>query len=218
MYNTRPGLLIGFHGCDVSRQQQLLHNSKVIPKSEKPFDWLGHGMYFWENNHDRALQWARDNRERGGTIKEPAVVGAAIDLGYCCDLLDDSFTKMVSVYYRLMATEYESIRKALPVNKDSASDHYKDRLIRFLDCATIEFMHEYARKQAAIEMKSRSAKTIKLFDSIRGAFLEGGEAYPGAGISAKAHIQICVRNPNCIKGFFLKRDETDFLQNELTRN
>ena len=42
-------------------------------------------------------------------------------------------------------------------------------------------------------------------DSIRAAFIEGEEIYPGAGFNEKTHIQICIRNPNCIKGFFLPR-------------
>lgn len=150
MYNTRPGLLIGFHGCDRLRQQELLQNSAIIPKSDKPYDWLGHGMYFWENNFERALQWAHDNKERGDGIKDPAVIGAVIELNYCCDLLDDSFIKMLSSFYKLMAKEYESIGKSLPVNKDAASDHHKDKLIRFLDCATIESSRQIRDKRQAL--------------------------------------------------------------------
>ena len=44
------------------------------------------------------------------------------------------------------------------------------------------------------------------FDSIRGVFFEGDELYPGAGFKEKDHIQICIRNPNCIKGYFLPRE------------
>lgn len=47
----------------------------------------------------------------------------------------------------------------------------------------------------------------KVFDSTRGVFTEGGPVFPGAGILEKSHIQICIRNPNCIKGFFLPRKE-----------
>ena len=47
------------------------------------------------------------------------------------------------------------------------------------------------------------------FDSVRGVFFEGEEIYPNASFRVKDHIQICVRNPNCIKGFFLPR-ELDF--------
>lgn len=48
--------------------------------SERPYDWLGHGIYFWENNHERAFQWAKDKKARG-EIKNPTVIGAILHLG-----------------------------------------------------------------------------------------------------------------------------------------
>lgn len=33
-------------------------------------------------------------------------------------------------------------------------------------------------------------------------FVEGGEAFPGSGIAAKSHVQIAVRNADCIRGLF----------------
>ena len=58
-----------------------------------------------------------------------------------------------------------------------------------------------------------SGKTTRIvrwyFDSLRAAFIEGERIYPGAGFYDKTHVQICVRNPNCVKGFFLPRKEQD---------
>jgi hypothetical protein len=34
------------------------------------------------------------------------------------------------------------------------------------------------------------------YDTVRGAFLEGEPAYPGAGFSRESHIQIAVRRPS----------------------
>ena len=47
------------------------------------------------------------------------------------------------------------------------------------------------------------------YDSIRGVFIEGGEVYPGSEFVEKTHIQICIVNPNCIKGYFkpMERNE-----------
>jgi hypothetical protein len=45
----------------------------------------------------------------------------------------------------------------------------------------------------------------RAFDSVRGVFWEGKPLYPNAGFAEKNHIQICVCNPNCIKGYFLPR-------------
>jgi hypothetical protein len=52
-YDIRPNLVIGFHGCLKSIAIKLIANQAIIKKSEKPYDWLGHGMYFWENNLER---------------------------------------------------------------------------------------------------------------------------------------------------------------------
>ena len=43
------------------------------------------------------------------------------------------------------------------------------------------------------------------YDTVRGCFLEGGPAFSGSKISKEAHIQIAVRNPDCILGVFRPR-------------
>ena len=213
MYNTRPGLLIGFHGCDKSRQQHLLQGPAIIPLSKEPFDWLGHGMYFWENNYDRALQWAESKKSKG-RIDEAAVIGAVLDLSYCCDLLDSKFISMLARYYRLLEIEYSALKKEIPSNKDYPCDPHGDKLMRFRDCATIEFMHKKIREQVRMDLISKGYTGYKIFDSVRGMFSEGGPAYEGAGFHVKSHIQMCIRNSNCIKGFFIKREEIDFVKKE----
>lgn len=70
MYDVKPNLIIGFHGCDAAVRDTLLQNPNDYKISQKSFDWLGHGLYFWENNYDRALQWAHD-KKRCGDIKNP---------------------------------------------------------------------------------------------------------------------------------------------------
>lgn len=72
--------------------------------------------------------------------------------------------------------------------------HCLDLLLRNLDCAVIQTIHQFNRDEGLAE-----------FDTVRGVFLEGDELYPNAGFREKNHIQIAVRNPNCIKGFFIPR-------------
>lgn len=68
-------------------------------------------------------------------------------------------------------------------------------MLRNLDCAVIETLH-----------KVREDEGLRAFDSVRGVFWEGNELYPQAGFREKNHIQLCIKNPNCIKGFFLPRE------------
>ncbi len=216
MYNTRPGLLIGFHGCEASTRDALLENPDTIKKSEKPYDWLGHGMYFWENNADRAFRWARDKKKRG-EIETPAVIGAVLDLGYCFDLIDSRFISMIKAYHALLVQTYKDLGQELPQNRDIKNDLHKDKILRELDCKVIEFMHDQIIHQVADDIKTQGYSEYKIFDSARGVFTEGGPAYTGAGIVEKTHIQICIRNLNCIKGFFLPRKEINFLKSSIPK-
>lgn len=150
-------------------------------------------MYFWENSPHRAAKYATELRDRG-KISQPAVVGAAIHLGACFDLLEQHSLDLLKGYHAAMAKTYETAGIALPKNTQ-ASPSDGDFLLRKLDCAVFQYMHS--------EM---SKKNRKAFDSIRGAFWEGQELYPSAGFKEKNHIQLCITNPNCIKGFFNPRD------------
>lgn len=210
MYDIKPNLIIGFHGCDESVCNALLTNPDNIKISKNPYDWLGYGMYFWENNYERAMQWAIDKQKRGA-IKKPAVIGALIQPGNCCDFLNAKYIQMLSVAYKMMVEEYGILGIQLPKNRDLLSDKHKDMILRELDCLAIEFMHERVLLDMQSEIKEKGYSNKDIFDSTRGAFLEGGPIYEGAGIYEKTHIQICIRNLNCIKGFFLPRKETDFL-------
>jgi hypothetical protein len=43
------------------------------------------------------------------------------------------------------------------------------------------------------------------FDTVRGFFVEGRELYPAAGFRELDHIQICVRSPQRVIGYFWPR-------------
>lgn len=213
MYDTRSNLIIGFHGTDKGTAEKLINQPNNIKLSEEPWDWLGHGFYFWENNEARALNWAKDRQRRKNLPEsDAAVVGAVIQLGYCCDLTDSRFTQLVRGFFLLMKDAYEKADKPMPANKDSQDDEHKDRLMRVLDCAVIQYMHSTIEEAYFQECASKGYSSLKLFDSVRGVFTEGGLIYDGAGIYAKSHIQLCIRNPNCIKGFFNPRTEVEFIK------
>ena len=80
MYSSRSNLILGFHGCEKSEQLKLISNPSYIKSSNESFDWLGHGMYFWENNPRRGLLWA-ELKMKAGKLIDPSVIGAVIDLG-----------------------------------------------------------------------------------------------------------------------------------------
>lgn len=209
MYRKRPNLTIGFHGCDLSVRNNLVSNPDKVKKSQEKFDWLGNGFYVWENNYARALKWAEDKKRRG-RINTPSVVGVVYQLDYCLDFTDSEFIELLPVYYGLMKSDLSVANKKNPVNKELPKDKYHDFIFRELDCAVIEYMHQKISEQIQSDIKENSFSEYRHFDSARGIFTEGGPIFEGAGIQSKNHIQVCIRNLNCIKGFFIPRKETKF--------
>ena len=191
MYSKPPNLVLAFHGCSKETCEAVLCGHQHLESSHNDYDWLGSGIYFWEQNLERGIDWASEQVERG-RFGEPAVVGAVIDLGHCLNLTDSRYIQLVAAEYELLAAECERLGRALPKNEGKSSD----KLARKLDCAVIEHLH------AGIEKSEKEGAALDPFDSVRGLFSEGAPIYPGAGIKEKTHVQICVRNPNCIKGYF----------------
>lgn len=195
MYSNLPNLIIGFHGCDETTYKNVLYKQERLKASHNSYDWLGGGIYFWENSLARAEEWAvsyckrYNERHPEEEHKKPAVIGAVICLGHCLDLTDYGSTDILKTGYEILKLELSLLGKQLPVNKDITGDN--DLLLRELDCAVIERIHQYNR-----EMKKRS------YDSVRGVFIEGKPVYKDSGIREKTHTQLCIVNPNCIKGYF----------------
>jgi len=198
MYSKRSGLVLGFHGCDESVRDKIIsQKSGSLKPSENLYDWLGNGVYFWENNYERALKYAEDLKKfperTTKPIKNPSVIGAVIDLGYCLDLMDSMFLKLLRDGYNLLVETQKEHGLAIPSNKTIRNKG--DLLLRDLDCAVIETIHQF----------NRIDKGRQEFDSVKGVFFEGKDLYPNAGFKEKNHIQIAIRNPNCIKGYFIPR-------------
>lgn len=178
-------IVLGYHGNTKTFVTALLDGTTRIvdwPASKNAYDWLGEGIYFWEHAPERALRWAKDNIERRPDRypvgASPAVIGAVIQLSPCFDLTNIRHTEMLAPAYDQVA---EAVGEALPKNRGG-----RDKLMRDLDCVVINWC----------------LRGDKRFLTVRGAFWEGEEVYPGAGIMKESHIQIAVRDPSCILGVF----------------
>jgi hypothetical protein len=188
MYSTLPSFALGFHGCDESIGLKILAGNDRLKPSKNTYDWLGYGIYFWENNPQRALEFAEELKKKPQKghqkISNPFVIGAIIDLGHCFNLLD-------SKYLNVLKTGFDALKNISDMADYPMPKNSKDNLRRQLDCAVIEMVHSL-----------RETANEKPFDSVRSVNIEGKPIYPGTKIYNKNHIQICVRDPNCIKGYF----------------
>jgi hypothetical protein len=182
LQHLAANFVLGYHGCDSAVAERLLCGDP-FRASQNDYDRLGWGIYFWEANPQRGLDFANEAASRKDRkIRDPAVVGAVIDLGECLDLMSKAAIDMVRTAHLSLVDTLKKAGKPLPTNED--------KLRRQLDCAVIQHLHT---------IYEESGDRI---DTVRGVFTEGNPVYPGSAFDEKTHIQIAVRNPDCIKGVF----------------
>jgi len=184
-------MIIGYHDFDAEQAAKALAGGHWLAPSENDYDWLGRGIYFWEHGPQRAYDWASEEARRApGKIRSPSVVGAYINLGQCFDLLDTANTRLLEAMYPEFARFIRKSGKPMPKNMAAPGTRQRDRVLRKLDCAVVNWVLD------------EFAQGGRNYQTIRGVFVEGKRAYPGGGIMLKSHIQIAVRDPHCIIGCF----------------
>lgn len=194
MHTLSASFILGYHGCDAVIAERMLKGERFLPSTNR-YDWLGHGIYFWEANPKRGLEFAKElsSLSRGKSkIKTPTVVGAVINLGLCLDLTTSQGRDMVFA-------GYETLKKITSAKGEDMPTNSRDGLRRDLDCAVVNMVHQIIEEEKKTPV-----------DTVRGIFMEGDPVYPGSGFYAKTHTQICVRTESCIKAVFRVPDRDLF--------
>lgn len=179
--------MLGYHGCSKETAEKVL-GGNPFQASTNDYDWLGEGIYFWEANPHRGREFYREQqRRKGKSGADWAVVGAVIDLGYTLDLSSSAGVRMVAQAFDDLKAVFDAAGALLPINELG-----DDLVLRKLDCAVVNHLH-----------LSRHRGGLVSFDTVRAPFVEGGAAFPGSKFKAKTHVQIAVRNQKrSIRGVF----------------
>ena len=168
---------------------KVLNGELELIASDNSWDWLGGGIYFWEQDPKRALDYAVDvakgNQFNKIRLETPFILGSLIELGNCLNLVESESLLILHDAFIGLAKLYNELGKKLPENKNNN---------RQLDCAVIRYIHQ-----------SRKEANLTAYDTIRSAFDEGGKVYPGASFTSRHHIQVCVINSDLIEAYFLPR-------------
>lgn len=115
------------------------------------------------------------------------MLGAIIDLRHCLDLFDHDGNAQVREAHDELVKDFKKSGLAMPENRGKTPD----KAGRMLDCAVLNALHMYRENLSETE-----------FDFVRAPFLEGEPIYLNAGFRSENHIQLCVRDTACIKGYF----------------
>jgi hypothetical protein len=190
--------LFAYHGCDRELAEAVIHDGVPLQASNNDYDWLGPGIYFWVDSPERALEWAKATHERNPQkIREPAVVGAYVVPRLCLNFTDYAVRAELKAAHGVLEAYARERQETLPQNlrlRDGKP------LMRYLDCAVIRTLH-----------KLRERAELPAYDTVYGVFEEGNLLYPEAGFREKTHVQIAIRNPDCLMGYFHPRTEQKVL-------
>jgi hypothetical protein len=186
-------LVVGYHGCDRAVGAQIVSGTAPFQRSTGKFDWLGEGIYFWDSDEQRALEWAQW-KQGMGLVKDPYVIGAIFTLGNCLDLTIRDNLELLGATYTAFVAAQNAAGLPIPENKDSPKGASQNKVMRALDCAVINFLH-----------KTMADNNEPPFDTVRGVFVEGKPIYLGAEIFSLTHAQIAILNEKNIRGVFHPR-------------
>jgi hypothetical protein len=173
----------GYHGTSRSHAERIIAEGFQIRWNG--YDWLGTGVYFWQDAPNHALHWAR-------RTEDPAVIKSRLRLdSTCLDLLDmadidnpDFWMDSYNGFIRMCQRTGKTIPEQAPSNIIGK---------RHLDCAFFDYI------RTAFEQDSDS-ESIGL---IRSAFVEGKMIFPGSAICDKTHVQISVVNLDLIEDSYI---------------
>lgn len=191
--------VVGYHGTGLTAALKIVSRIEGFNWSQKAYDWLGGGIYFWEYAPRQALTWAKLRQkqyarkadktpedERRAT--EPlAVVACMIRLGFCLDLTEPENIKFLSEVFEEYRENIELAGDELPTN---------DRHYRKLDRDVFDYTYAF------LEKSDPNSKV----DTARGIYVPTDRkkrVWDGSWISRDTHIQLCVRNPASILGTWL---------------
>jgi hypothetical protein len=168
----------GYHGTSQTKAASILKNGFLA--SDNDYDWLGTGIYFFQDAPMRAKQWAIEQHPQ-----EPAVICTRIQLDNCIDLFDVKWFPILKNIYNLFDAQYRFANRPLPKQNPSRSKAHR------LDCAFFNF---------ASQLISDDEQTV---ECIRAVFVEGESLFPDSAIFDLAHAQIVIKNSNLITECYL---------------
>ena len=168
-------LIQGFHGTNVHAAGSILQRNFTLSRND--YDWLGDGLYFFQDAPARAWEWASS---RYGS--EAAVIGAVIRLTDCMDFLDIEWAKALTALYDAFLSQLKRGNHPLPAQTSGA--HRLDR-------AVINY---------SVGVLAEQGVQVRV---VRAAFIEGVPIFPQSALFDRAHVQVAVRDTMLIERVWL---------------
>ena len=172
-------LVRGYHGTSIGAANSILQEGFRISRNE--YDWLGDGVYFFQDAPARAWEWA--TRRHGS---DATVIGSLIRLEDGIDLLDIRWSQVLIEAYDSFRAQLKRTNQLVPIQRPGAH-----RLDRAVINYTVGDLAEHGIK----------------IRGVRAAFSEGDPVFPESAIFNRSHVQIAVRDTTLIENSWLEENE-----------
>jgi hypothetical protein len=178
------------HGTTKELATEIL--AKGFTPSKRESDWLGFGIYFWEDSPARALMWAEERYPSQAVC----VVDAEVSLEKCLNLGDPEGVAKLRPFYRFYIAAL-GVELASTLKSTASGNHQ-------LDCRVINY---------ACERLKEDGHPIHV---VRSPFIEGEPIFRGdQGVASsrlheQTHVQLAVREHCAILN--IEIDEFDELK------
>ena len=169
-------VVTGFHGTRLNHVESILRGGFILSKND--YDWLGDGVYFFQDGFQLAKHWSEKFYGDNGVV-----IGATIELDDCMDLVDSRWADFLKNAHRELFAKLEADDMLPP--RQSTGAHRLDRAVI-----------NYAA--ASLEKRGHNVRAV------RAPFHEGYPLYPNSALFTKSHIQIAVRDISLIKKVWLE--------------
>ena len=165
-------IVTGYHGTNSEVADIIERDGFQL--SQNAYDWLGDGVYFFQDAPCRAWEWARARYGEDGSV-----IGAEIRIADCMDLLDVGWNEVISDMY----DEYLKFLRNAGLSRPTQSGG-AHRLDREVINYTVGVLGESGIRIACV----------------RAAFREGRPVYADSAFFNQSHVQIAVRDTDvCIQ-------------------
>lgn len=193
---------IAYHGTNKDRGNKMLSEGDMTVfledeeiKSRKDY-WLGHGVYFFENDDYLAYKWCEDmykHKYKNSNVTIEKVLEKYFIIESIIEVEKDEILDLASntehqLFYKRLVELFES--------KCKLSKKYRDKELHKNDCLVINYLNGKIPDAA--------------FGVIRGCFISRDNDYKNLHtvFNRRYHIQLCVKNKKYIKKFS-KYDKLD---------
>lgn len=181
-----------YHGTTKELADKILVERR-FKISRNPYDWLGAGVYFYQDAPIKALAWADRfsvKSEKRGTV--PVVLEVDLDLGSVFDLFLPESHQILKEAYELTGVRGSGRGQLRPVLRNHKGERF--RLFSSVPVSSTEFLgNNYVDamtiRRALSLIADAEGSTPKC---VRQFFWEGQELYAGSYFFDHSNIQLCI--------------------------